>query len=108
MLRTTPDGSITPQPDCMTSRAAPTAAAAPARCAPPAPAMTARPATGLQAAPAPSENGGAGYGALLFSSINDRIQLRLPRSTPKQHGGAGGIRTLDTVLPYTHFPGERL
>jgi 4a-hydroxytetrahydrobiopterin dehydratase len=23
-------------------------------------------------------------------------------------GGAGGIRTLDTVLPYTHFPGERL
>src|SRR5687767_2625505 len=25
-----------------------------------------------------------------------------------QSGGAGGIRTLDTVLPYTHFPGERL
>ena len=24
------------------------------------------------------------------------------------NGGAGGIRTLDTVLPYTHFPGERL
>ena len=23
-------------------------------------------------------------------------------------GGAGGIRTLDTLLPYTHFPGERL
>ena len=32
--------------------------------------------------------------------------------TPEQRrtgaGGAGGIRTLDTVLPYTHFPGERL
>ena len=26
----------------------------------------------------------------------------------KRIGGAGGIRTLDTVLPYTHFPGERL
>ncbi len=26
----------------------------------------------------------------------------------KAAGGAGGIRTLDTVLPYTHFPGERL
>lgn len=25
-----------------------------------------------------------------------------------ESGGAGGIRTLDTVLPYTHFPGERL
>src|SRR3546814_14756084 len=23
-------------------------------------------------------------------------------------GGAGGIRTLDTLLAYTHFPGERL
>lgn len=23
-------------------------------------------------------------------------------------GGAGGIRTLDTLLTYTHFPGERL
>src|SRR3954468_6566199 len=26
----------------------------------------------------------------------------------RDDGGAGGIRTLDTVLPYTHFPGERL
>ena len=26
----------------------------------------------------------------------------------RENGGAGGIRTLDTVLPYTHFPGERL
>ena len=26
----------------------------------------------------------------------------------RRGGGAGGIRTLDTVLPYTHFPGERL
>ena len=25
-----------------------------------------------------------------------------------QAGGAGGIRTLDTLLTYTHFPGERL
>ena len=25
-----------------------------------------------------------------------------------QNGGAGGIRTLDTLLAYTHFPGERL
>ncbi len=24
------------------------------------------------------------------------------------NGGAGGIRTLDTLLAYTHFPGERL
>ena len=24
------------------------------------------------------------------------------------NGGAGGIRTLDTLLTYTHFPGERL
>ena len=26
----------------------------------------------------------------------------------RRSGGAGGIRTLDTVLPYTHFPGVRL
>ena len=26
----------------------------------------------------------------------------------KAGGGAGGIRTLDTLLTYTHFPGERL
>ena len=26
----------------------------------------------------------------------------------KATGGAGGIRTLDTLLTYTHFPGERL
>ena len=25
-----------------------------------------------------------------------------------ENGGAGGIRTLDTLLAYTHFPGERL
>ena len=25
-----------------------------------------------------------------------------------ENGGAGGIRTLDTLLTYTHFPGERL
>ena len=24
------------------------------------------------------------------------------------HGGEGGIRTLDTGAPYTHFPGVRL
>ena len=29
------------------------------------------------------------------------------RLTPRG-GGAGGIRTLDTLLTYTHFPGERL
>lgn len=31
-------------------------------------------------------------------------------SSPKKgrDGGAGGIRTLDTLLAYTHFPGERL
>ena len=27
---------------------------------------------------------------------------------PERFGGAGGIRTLDTGLPYTHFPGVRL
>lgn len=26
----------------------------------------------------------------------------------RKGGGAGGIRTLDTLLTYTHFPGERL
>ena len=26
----------------------------------------------------------------------------------RKAGGAGGIRTLDTLLTYTHFPGERL
>lgn len=26
----------------------------------------------------------------------------------RNNGGAGGIRTLDTLLTYTHFPGERL
>src|SRR3954452_16599396 len=30
------------------------------------------------------------------------------RGAGRKGGGAGGIRTLDTVLPYTHFPGERL
>ena len=30
------------------------------------------------------------------------------RAKSKRSGGAGGIRTLDTLLTYTHFPGERL
>ena len=30
------------------------------------------------------------------------------RLKSKGIGGAGGIRTLDTLLAYTHFPGERL
>src|SRR5574338_95406 len=42
-----------------------------------------------------------------FDAATGRRQLR---SVEKYggNGGAGGIRTLDTVLPYTHFPGERL
>ena len=31
-----------------------------------------------------------------------------PETSEKGDGGAGGIRTLDTGLPYTHFPGVRL
>lgn len=34
------------------------------------------------------------------------IGRRLDRG--RLNGGAGGIRTLDTLLTYTHFPGERL
>ena len=30
------------------------------------------------------------------------------RPAKEESGGAGGIRTLDTLLAYTHFPGERL
>ena len=26
----------------------------------------------------------------------------------RENGGQGGIRTLDTLLAYTHFPGVRL
>ena len=40
----------------------------------------------------------APYSGLLSGILNG---LRLG-------GGAGGIRTLDTLLTYTHFPGERL
>jgi hypothetical protein len=34
-----------------------------------------------------------------FSNVSNMLRLG---------GGAGGIRTLDTLLTYTHFPGERL
>ncbi|VVT29423.1 hypothetical protein SPHINGO391_510113 [Sphingomonas aurantiaca] len=39
-----------------------------------------------------------------------RNHARRPGKTGKNKGGggAGGIRTLDTLLTYTHFPGERL
>src|SRR5205085_1578235 len=33
---------------------------------------------------------------------------RCVQDPTKGGGGAGGIRTLDTLLAYTHFPGERL
>jgi hypothetical protein len=37
------------------------------------------------------------------------VEIEMKRDWVKlERGGAGGIRTLDTVLPYTHFPGERL
>src|ERR1044072_4731866 len=46
-----------------------------------------------------------------YSLTSDRRALA-PRASAafveQECGGAGGIRTLDTVLPYTHFPGERL
>src|SRR6478736_4877185 len=44
-------------------------------------------------------SGGSGHSVGRLEKVNRGGQ---------QSGGAGGIRTLDTVLPYTHFPGERL
>ena len=32
----------------------------------------------------------------------------VPRQDPNVFGGERGIRTLDTLLTYTHFPGVRL
>ena len=37
-----------------------------------------------------------------------RAVLSVNSAHAKANGGAGGIRTLDTGLPYTHFPGVRL
>ena len=34
--------------------------------------------------------------------------LQRRRTETRLFGGEGGIRTLDTGLPYTHFPGVRL
>ena len=47
------------------------------------------------------QGNGAELRDFLLSALSGRCKGRLG-------GGAGGIRTLDTVLPYTHFPGERL
>ena len=46
------------------------------------------------------ENGG---NPPLSKPRNESGRMRLMTT-----GGAGGIRTLDTLLTYTHFPGERL
>ncbi len=37
-----------------------------------------------------------------------RAFLEFYQAKSRLVGGAGGIRTLDTLLAYTHFPGERL
>ena len=47
-------------------------------------------------------------GVLCLAAAIDWIRRKQPGTVGLQCGGAGGIRTLDTVLPYTHFPGERL
>ena len=38
------------------------------------------------------------------STLSERLELLLGFCI----GGEGGIRTLDTLLTYTHFPGVRL
>lgn len=55
---------------------------------------------GFSAVPRGSENGAEkrGFQGNRGASL---VNVRLS-------GGAGGIRTLDTLLAYTHFPGERL
>ena len=50
-----------------------------------------------------------GYGAV--NAAEPRASCDIGRSGSRCRGlvgGAGGIRTLDTLLAYTHFPGERL
>ena len=42
------------------------------------------------------------------AAITKAIELPQPDAPEWEGGGAGGIRTLDTLLTYTHFPGERL
>ena len=54
-----------------------------------------------------SEQENARGGGAAYSKHRPSIDLA-HRTAYNRSGGAGGIRTLDTVLPYTHFPGERL
>ncbi len=47
-------------------------------------------------------------GAIQRSCVRGGLAIDGKRFVFREIGGAGGIRTLDTLLAYTHFPGERL
>src|SRR5690554_2290423 len=52
--------------------------------------------------------GFSSYGRFSFPFVSSEKATILPFTTAKCIGREEGIRTLDTLLAYTHFPGVRL